>query len=40
MTPFDQRVRQLWTSRGIALKPMAYEIGVSPAYLSALEHGR
>lgn len=26
-------------ARGIALKAMAHAIGVSPAYLSALEHG-
>lgn len=26
-------------ARGIALKAMAHEVGVSPAYLSALEHG-
>lgn len=40
MTPFGQKVRELRSSRGIALKAMAHEIGVSPAYLSALEHGR
>lgn len=39
MTPFGQKVRELRASRGIALKAMAHEIGVSPAYLSALEHG-
>ncbi|MFN3890036.1 MAG: helix-turn-helix domain-containing protein [Beijerinckiaceae bacterium] len=40
MTPFGQKMRQMRASRGIALKTMAHEIGVSPAYLSALEHGR
>jgi transcriptional regulator with XRE-family HTH domain len=40
MTPFGQKVRELRATRGIALKAMAHEIGVSPAYLSALEHGR
>ena len=40
MTPFGQKVRELRSTRGIALKAMAHEIGVSPAYLSALEHGR
>jgi transcriptional regulator with XRE-family HTH domain len=40
MTPFGRRLRELRASRGIALKTMAHELGVSPAYLSALEHGR
>lgn len=40
MTPFGQRLRQLRAERGITLKEMAQAIGVSPAYLSALEHGR
>ncbi len=39
MTPFGQRLRQLRAERGITLKEMARGIGVSPAYLSALEHG-
>jgi transcriptional regulator with XRE-family HTH domain len=40
MTPFGAKLRELRRHRGIALKTMAHEIGVSPAYLSALEHGR
>jgi transcriptional regulator with XRE-family HTH domain len=39
MTPFGARLRALREARGIALKDMAAEIGVTPAYLSALEHG-
>ncbi|MHB2168306.1 helix-turn-helix domain-containing protein [Alsobacter sp. R-9] len=40
MTPFGARLRQLRAERGVSLKEMAEEIGVSPTYLSALEHGR
>jgi transcriptional regulator with XRE-family HTH domain len=40
MTPFGERVRSLRRERGIAQRDMAAAIGVSPAYLSALEHGR
>jgi transcriptional regulator with XRE-family HTH domain len=40
MTPFGVRLRQLRDERGIALKDMAEALGVSAAYLSALEHGR
>ena len=40
MTPFGERLRQLRAERGIALKDMAEALGVSAAYLSALEHGR
>ena len=40
MTPFGVRLRQLRDERGIALKGMAEALGVSAAYLSALEHGR
>ena len=40
MTPFGKRVREMRAARGLALKSMAHAIGVSPAYLSALEHGR
>ena len=39
MTPFGQRLRSLRAERGIAMKDMAKALGVSPAYLSALEHG-
>lgn len=40
MTPFGARLREMRAKRGIALKDMAAALGVSPAYLSALEHGR
>jgi transcriptional regulator with XRE-family HTH domain len=40
MTPFGVRLRQLRAERGISLKEMADSLGVSGAYLSALEHGR
>ena len=40
MTPFGQRLRELRAERGVTLKDMAAAIGVSPAYLSALEHGK
>jgi transcriptional regulator with XRE-family HTH domain len=40
MTPFGVRLRQLRAERGISLKQMAETLGVSAAYLSALEHGR
>ena len=39
MTPFGEKVRQLRNQRGILLKKMAMDLGVSSAYLSALEHG-
>ena len=39
MTPFGKKLRQLRGARGVSLKTMAGAIGVSPAYLSALEHG-
>jgi transcriptional regulator with XRE-family HTH domain len=40
MTPFGDRIRKLRAERGVTLKEMAAAIGVSPAYLSALEHGK
>ncbi|WP_375593733.1 helix-turn-helix transcriptional regulator [Algihabitans albus] len=40
MTPFGRSLRDLRTKRKIAAKDMAAALGVSPAYLSALEHGR
>ncbi len=40
MTPFAERVRALRIDRGVSQKEMAAALGVSPAYLSALEHGR
>jgi transcriptional regulator with XRE-family HTH domain len=39
MTPFGEKVRQLRGQRGILLKKMAMDLGLSSAYLSALEHG-
>ncbi|MCD6071138.1 MAG: transcriptional regulator [Microvirga sp.] len=39
MTPFGERVRQLRQERGRMLKDMAAHLGVSSAYLSALERG-
>jgi transcriptional regulator with XRE-family HTH domain len=39
MTPFGERLRELRRQRGVSQKDMAAAIGVSPAYLSALEHG-
>ena len=40
MTPFGRRVRDLRRQRGITLARMAEGLGVTPAYLSALEHGK
>lgn len=40
MTPFGARIRELRKKRGITLSQMAAALSVSPAYLSALEHGR
>lgn len=40
MTPFGARMRELRAGKGVSQKQMAAAIGVSPAYLSALEHGR
>lgn len=40
MTPFGEKMRQLRLAKGVNQKQMAAAIGVSPAYLSALEHGR
>ena len=40
MTPFGEKMRDIRTARGLALKDMAAGLGVSPAYLSALEHGQ
>ena len=39
MTPFGKKLRELRAARGRSLEHMAGEIGVSAAYLSALEHG-
>ena len=40
MTPLGTKLRELRAERGVTLKEMAQAIGVSSAYLSALEHGR
>lgn len=40
MTPFGRKLRELRAARGVSLKEMAAGLEVSPAYLSALEHGR
>ncbi|WP_075997673.1 helix-turn-helix domain-containing protein [Salaquimonas pukyongi] len=39
MTPFGRRVRELRAERSITQKQMAADLGVSAAYLSALEKG-
>lgn len=39
MTPFGAAIRKLRLERGISQKQMAEGLGVTPAYLSALEHG-
>ncbi len=39
MTPFGARVRALRRARGLKLGDMARALQLSPAYLSALEHG-
>ncbi|RMD64208.1 MAG: XRE family transcriptional regulator [Alphaproteobacteria bacterium] len=39
MTPFGLKMRELRAARGETLKDMAAGLGVTPAYLSALEHG-
>lgn len=39
MTPFGLKLRALRRTRAIALKRMAADLQLSPAYLSALEHG-
>lgn len=40
MTPLGEKLRQLRLERGITQKRMATDLGVSSAYLSALEHGK
>ncbi|WP_298216569.1 helix-turn-helix domain-containing protein [Acidocella sp.] len=39
MTPLGEKLRSLREERGLKLKDMAAALEVSPAYLSALEHG-
>lgn len=40
MTPFGAKIRELRSRKGVSQKDMAAALGVSAAYLSALEHGR
>lgn len=40
MTPFGAKLREIRAQHGVTLKQMAASLGVSSAYLSALEHGR
>jgi transcriptional regulator with XRE-family HTH domain len=40
MTPFGQKLRALRAERRVLQRDMAAALAVSPAYLSALEHGR
>lgn len=40
MTPLGEKIRELRAKQGVSQKVMAAALGVSPAYLSALEHGR
>ena len=39
MTPFGRRIRELRAERGVTQRQMAAELGVSAAWLSALEKG-
>lgn len=39
MTPLGQKLRELRSQKGVTLKNMAEDLGVTSAYLSALEHG-
>jgi transcriptional regulator with XRE-family HTH domain len=39
VTPFGERLRELRAEKGVQAKDMAEALGVSAAYLSALEHG-
>ena len=40
MTPFGKAMRELRRRKGVTQRALAQAIGVTPAYLSALEHGR
>ena len=40
MTPFGARLRELRLNKHVTLQDMAAALGVSSAYLSALEHGK
>jgi transcriptional regulator with XRE-family HTH domain len=39
MTPLGEKVRERRRQRGVTLKQLAGALEISPAYLSALEHG-
>ena len=39
MTPFGAKLRSLREARGITARELAARLNVTPAYLSALEHG-
>ena len=39
MTPFGEKMRALRAVKGVTMKQMAADLGVSSAYLSALERG-
>ena len=40
MTPFGKKLREMRRDKGVTLTDMAEALEVSPAYLSALEHGK
>ena len=40
MTPFGEKIRAMRAVKDVSQKEMAAALGVSAAYLSALEHGR
>jgi transcriptional regulator with XRE-family HTH domain len=40
MTPFGEKLRALRDRKGVSQADMAAALDVSPAYLSALEHGK
>jgi transcriptional regulator with XRE-family HTH domain len=40
MTPFGEALRELRRRKGVTQRALAEAVGVTPAYLSALEHGR
>jgi transcriptional regulator with XRE-family HTH domain len=40
MTPFGRQLRAMRREKGVTLTEMAAALDVSPAYMSALEHGR
>jgi len=40
MTPFGKKLREMRRLKGVTLTEMAFALEISPAYLSALEHGK